>query len=114
VARQKILIHLSDRDKWRLVVKQAARLVEREGDAGLQITIIADIFAAGVCIACDRLLREEIQELSQKGFSILACEDSLRFLNLKPENLPEFIQCVPNGLRAILDLEDQGYHYIKA
>jgi intracellular sulfur oxidation DsrE/DsrF family protein len=110
----RVLIHVSDRDKWRSVLSQVSRLTEASDVDSLQITIIADAFAGAVCIACDRLLRQRMEDCVKEGHRILACEDSLRSLNMKPENLPDFIQPVPNGVKEIIQLQDEGCHYIKA
>jgi len=110
----KILIHISDRDKWRFVLKQIARLMEVEERRKPDVIIIADGFAVGVCIACDRMLREQMDDFVSEGGRLLGCEESLRFLNMKSENLPDFIQAVPNGLEEIIRLQLKGFQYLKA
>ena len=110
----KILIHISDRDKWRFVLNQIARLIEDEVERNPDVTIIADGFAVGVCIACDRMLREQMADFVRGGGRLLGCEASLRFLNMKSENLPDFIRAVPNGVEEIIRLKHKGYQYIKA
>ena len=114
VAVSKILIHISDRDKWRFVLNQIARLSEVEEGSKPDVTIIADGFAVGVCIACDRMLREQMAGFVQGGGRLLGCEESLRFLNMKSENLPDFIQAVPNGVEEIIRLQGKGFQYVKA
>ena len=110
----KVLIHISDRDKWRSVLSQVSRFTETIDEDSLEITIIADAFAGAVCIACDRFLRRRMENCVKEGHRILACEDSLQSLNMRPENLPNFIKPVPNGVQEIIKLQDEGYHYIKA
>ena len=110
----KILIHISDRDKWRFVLNQTARLMEVEEDGKQEVIIIADGFAVGVCIACDRMLREQMAAFVSEGGQLLGCEESLRFLNMKAENLPDFIQAVSNGLEEIIRLQLKGFRYLKA
>ena len=110
----KVLIHISDRDKWRSVLSQVSRLTDASDVDSLEITIIADAFAGAVCIACDRLLRQRMEDCVREGHRILACEDSLQSLNMKSENLPDFIQPVPNGVKEIIKLQDEDYHYLKA
>ena len=109
----KILIHISDRDKWRFVLKQVARLSEVKEGSKPDVTIIADGFAVGVCIACDRMLREQMADFVQRGGRLRGCEESLRFLNMKSENLPDFIQAVPNGVEEIIRLQNKGFQYVK-
>jgi intracellular sulfur oxidation DsrE/DsrF family protein len=110
----RILIHISDRDKWRFVLKQIARLSAVEEGSRPDVTIVADGFAVGVCIACDRMLREQMADFVQGGGRILGCDGSLRFLNMKSENLPDFVQAVPNGVEEIIRLQGQGFQYVKA
>ena len=110
----KILIHISDRDKWRFVLNQIARITEVEEGSKQDVIIIADAFAVGVCIACDRILREQMANFVSEGGRIRGCEESLRFLNMKSENLPDFIQAVPNGLEEIVRLQLRGFQYLKA
>jgi hypothetical protein len=110
----KIVIHISDRDKWRLVLNQIAQIMEVEVASKPDIIIIADGFAVGVCIACDRMLREQMADFVDGGGRLLGCEESLRFLNMKSENLPDFIQAVSNGLEEIIRLQLEGFQYVKA
>ena len=110
----KILIHISDRDKWRLVLNQIAQIMEVEEASRPDIIIIADGFAVGVCIACDRMLWEQMADFVHSGGRLLGCEESLVFLNMKSENLPDFIQAVPNGLEEIIRLQLKGFQYVKA
>ena len=106
----KIIIHISDRDKWRFVLNQIARLMEVEEGSKSDVTIIADGFAVGVCIACDRMLREQMADFVRGGGQLLECEESLRFLNMKSENLPDFILPVPNGVGEVIKVQGEGFH----
>jgi intracellular sulfur oxidation DsrE/DsrF family protein len=110
----KILIHISDRDKWRFVLSQIAQLIEAEERSKPDVTIIADGFAVGVCIACDRMLRGQMADFVQRGGRLLGCEESLRFLNMKSENLPDFIKAIPNGVEEVVRLQSEGFQYLKA
>ncbi len=110
VTLPQILIHISDRDKWRFVLDQIARLMEVEEGSKPDVTIIADGFAVGVCIACDRMLREQMADFVRGGGQLLECEESLRFLNMKSENLPDFILPVPNGVGEVIKVQGEGFH----
>jgi intracellular sulfur oxidation DsrE/DsrF family protein len=113
MAAHKILIHISDRDKWAAAVKMASASAASGTLGGLEVVIVADVFAGAVCLACDRKLRSEMEAFCAAGHRILACEESLRNLNMRPENLPEFIERVPASLMAIVAHQDAGFHYIK-
>jgi len=113
MAECKVLIHISDRDKWSLVLGQALAFSREMAANDLELIIVADIFAGAVCVACDRNLRETMVEFVDAGHQIEACEESLRKLNLRPEKLPEYIRTVPNALPEIIRRQREGFHYIK-
>jgi uncharacterized protein len=113
MAECKVLIHISDRDKWSLALRLAQDFVTTNSSGELELIILADIFAGAVCIACDRRLREQMEEFVQAGHTISACEQSLRNFNLRPETLPTFIRTVPNALSEIVQRQLEGFHYIK-
>jgi len=109
----KLLIHISDRDKWSAVLSLVDSLIQRTGQDGLTIIIVADLFAGAVCLACSKILREQMLAFVTAGHRLLICEDSLRSLNLRPESLPEFVEIIPNSLVQILQLRAQGFEYVK-
>ena len=109
----KLLIHISDRDKWLATLSLVDALIQRVGQDGLTITIVADLFAGAVCLACSKILREQMLAFVTAGHRLLICEDSLRSLNLRPESLPEFVETIPNSLVEILQLRAQGFQYLK-
>jgi len=113
MAECKVLIHISDRDKWSQALTQALSFSRGMASNELELIIVADIFAGAVCIACDRKLRETMVEFVDAGHQIEACEESLRKLNIRPEGLPEFIGKVPNALPEIIRRQREGFHYIK-
>ena|GEM_PF-6856930 len=109
----KILIHISDRDKWPAVFSQLAHLLNREDSTDIKIAILADVFAGSVCIACNPELEQQMSAFVKSGHRILTCEESLRCLNIKTDKLPDFIQLAPTAVGEIIRLLGEGYQYIK-
>jgi intracellular sulfur oxidation DsrE/DsrF family protein len=109
----KLLIHISDRDKWSAALSLAASLAAQPVPERWEMQIIADIFGGGVCVACNKSLRQQMQDFVGAGHRILVCLESLRFLNLRPESLPEFVELVPNSLAEILKRQAEGWQYVK-
>jgi intracellular sulfur oxidation DsrE/DsrF family protein len=109
----KLLIHISDRDKWSGALSLVDALIKRDGQDGLTIIIVADIFAGAFCLACNKILREQLLAFVAAGHRLLICTDSLRSLGLRPESLPEFVELIPNSLEEIAQLRAQGFQYVK-
>ncbi|MFZ5453576.1 MAG: hypothetical protein ACOZF2_17085 [Thermodesulfobacteriota bacterium] len=110
---QKLLLHISDREKWPVVVRLVQSLVESAPLEEIQVVIVADVFAGGVCLTCHRALREEMEALVAAGHEIRLCATSLQSLNIKTAGLPEFVAIVPNSLAEIPARLAEGYQYIK-
>ena len=110
---QKLLIHISDREKWPVAIRLVQSLVESAPLEQLQVVIVADIFAGGVCLTCHRTLREQMEALVEAGHQIRVCATSLQALNLRTAGLPEFVSTVPNSLAEIPARLAEGFQYLK-
>jgi intracellular sulfur oxidation DsrE/DsrF family protein len=106
----KLLVHLSDRDKWPIALALIRSLLDQSHS---EIVIIVDIFAVGICVACNKIIAEQMQALVDAGHEILLCRDSLQALNIPARNLPEFMSVIPNSLTEILKRRAEGWQYIK-
>jgi intracellular sulfur oxidation DsrE/DsrF family protein len=109
----KLLIHLSDRDKWVSVLNLATSLAAQPVTGSWEILIVADVFGGGVCVACNKVLRQQMVDFVTAGHRILVCLESLRLLNLSPKLLPEFVEGIPNSLEEILKRLAEGWQYVK-
>ena len=110
---RKLLLHISDRDKWPLALRLVQSLADDFPEEIFQVVIVADVFAGGICLACNRQLREQMEALTGAGHQILVCEASLRALNLRPEGLPGFASLITNSLVEISRRLTEGYQYLK-
>ena len=113
MAENRLLIHISDRDKWGSVLSLVSRILNERNKNDLKIVIIADIFAGAVCIACSKSLKQQMIEFVEAGQSIVVCEESIRYLNIPLKSLPDFVKTVPVALWEIVRLQSEGFTYIK-
>jgi len=113
VVYNKILIHISDRDKWPSVIGLVNRLLDESTENKIEIIIIADIFAGAVCLHCNQSLKQQMIDFVETGQRILICEESLKCLNIPMKSLPDFVQTVPLSLPAIIQWQEEGFQYIK-
>ena len=57
--------------------------------------------------------REEIWQLQQARVSFKVCRNALNHFNVAPENLIEGCELVPAGVVTLIELQQDGYAYIK-
>jgi intracellular sulfur oxidation DsrE/DsrF family protein len=110
---RKLLLHISDRDKWPVALRLVKSLIDSAPEEQFQVVMVADVFAGGVCLSCHRGLQEQMQALVAAGHEIRVCAASLQALNLRAEGLPEFMSVIPNSLAEIPTLLSEGYQYLK-
>jgi len=57
--------------------------------------------------------REEIWQLQQARVSFKVCRNALNRFNIDPDNLIEGLEIIPAGVVALIELQQDGYAYIK-
>ncbi|MCL2458588.1 MAG: DsrE family protein [Desulfobulbus sp.] len=57
--------------------------------------------------------REEIWQLQQARVSFKVCRNALNRFNVEPESLIEGCEIVPAGIVTLIELQRDGYAYIK-
>ncbi|MDY0391743.1 DsrE family protein [Desulfobulbus oligotrophicus] len=57
--------------------------------------------------------REEIWQLQQARVSFKVCRNALNRFNIDPDNLIEGCEIVPAGIVTLIELQQDGYAYIK-
>jgi intracellular sulfur oxidation DsrE/DsrF family protein len=95
------------------VIGLVTGLLDDTGGNNVEIIIIADIFAGAVCLHCNQSLKQQMIDFVETGQRIVICEESLKCLNIPMKSLPDFVQTVPVSLSAIIQWQNEGYHYIK-
>ena len=59
--------------------------------------------------------RETVEDLRERGVSLLACRNSLRGMGATDDDdLLPGVEGVPTGIGALARLQDEGYGYVKA
>ena len=54
-----------------------------------------------------------MRELNNKGVNFVGCNNSLNSLNLKKEDLINFVNIVPVGVLELIIKQEEGYAYVK-
>jgi intracellular sulfur oxidation DsrE/DsrF family protein len=57
--------------------------------------------------------REEIRRLQQARVSFKVCRNALNHFNISPDRLIEGCEIIPAGIAALIELQKDGYAYIK-
>lgn len=110
----KLLIHVSQSDKWEAAIANATNFLKTAAPGEhLEICIVANSDAVLACAPCSPKLLELFEMLTKHGVGIFLCENSLRHYNISVDSLPFVLKTVPAGIRLLVELQNEGWRYVK-
>lgn len=110
----RLVIHVAQQERWDVAASNALHFHDtwKEGE-DLQVKIVANGDAVTRCIKCDRPLFDRLKQIVLDGGEILICEHALAKYNISPGRLPEIFRTVPAAVRALVDLQKDGWVYVR-
>lgn len=111
----KVVFHISDTNRWPILLSNVRNLVKDLGEESVRIKIIANGMAVLAYMPepdNQRILRN-VRELSESGLTFMACRNSLLGNNIDEKILPDEIEIVPAGITELVKKQNKGYGYIK-
>ena len=110
----KLLIHVAQKERWDIAVKNGLNFLKTAGPSEvLRVKIVANGDSVTRCIKCDRPLFDHLKQLVLDGGQIYLCENSLAAYDIPVSRLPDFFETVPAAIRALADLQLQGWIYVR-
>ena len=111
----KLVIHISDLDKWQTVINNINNSVKGLRDS-YTIHVVANVNAIQGYL--DPKIREQITAIDDPNIHFFACNNSLIGQNVTPEMLnpdstPSKIGIVPVGIISIVEDQNNGFAYLK-
>ncbi len=110
----RLLIHVAEMGRWDIAVKNGLNFLKtaRPGEE-LQVRIVANGDSVTRCVKCDRPLFDNLKQLVLDGGRIFLCENSLSAFDIPVSRLPDFFETVPAAIRALVDLQREGWIYVR-
>jgi uncharacterized protein len=111
----KAIFHIDNLSNWNLLLKNVSNLLNVIDTKNSKIEVLANSEAVKIYNSSNDLNKEVIfiRDLNNKGVKFVACNNSLNSLNLKKEDLIDFVNIVPVGVLELIIKQQEGYAYIK-
>ncbi len=110
----KLLIHVAQQERWDVAARNAVNFLKtRREDEDLKLCIVANADSVTRCIKCDRPLFDQLKQIILDGGEIFLCENSLEAFQIPKSRLPEFFKTVPAAIRALAELQAEGWLYVR-
>jgi Uncharacterized conserved protein len=102
----------SDKD-WMLTAGNIHNLLRGFSPESVEIEVVS--YGPGVAmVKKDSAAAAEIQELEKDGVVFVACENSMRHMQLTKADLIPGVGTVPSGIVEVVKKEEAGWSYVKA
>ncbi|MGC8933218.1 MAG: DsrE family protein [Candidatus Methanodesulfokora sp.] len=112
-AEYKAVFHI-DRDEistFELMIANIKNFLADVNDA--DIAVVANGPAVRIFTKLDEKSEEELNLLHKRGVRFFLCRNALRVHKIDEQDVPKFCEIVPAGITKIVELQRDGYSYIK-
>ena len=112
---QKVIFHIDELNKWKLLLKNVGNLLDAVDTNKLTIEVLANseaikFYKANQVLELDM---NAMEKLNSKGVKFVACNNALMANDIKKDDLINFIDIVPVGILELINKQSEGYSYIK-
>ncbi len=113
----RVILHVSDNDRWTMALGNATNFLKDVGDADADIVILANGSAVASYAFSDKM--DTMEMLAEKGVKFKACRNSLKKLCaegtvcISESSVPAFVEVVPAGISELVRRQREGYAYVK-
>jgi len=103
----KVVFHVDEMEKWQVATGNISNLLKLQPDA--EIVLVAN----GSGIQSYELKQARAFIAAHPTVAFHACQNAMNSHNLTAEDLPAGVQIVPAGVLDLIELQEQGFAYIK-
>ena len=109
----KVIFHVDELDKWKLLLKNVSNLLDAIDDNEYSIEVLANSEAVKFYDSNFNSDISVIEKLNSNGVKFVACNNALIANKIKSEDLIYVIEVVPVGVLELINKQSEGYAYIK-
>lgn len=113
-SREKVVFQVSDADpkKWNLALNNAKNVQDALGAANVDVEVV--VYGPGIgMLKFDSAVASRLDEAKDAGVKVVACENTMKSLNLSRNDMLSSIGYVPGGVIEIMKKQREGYAYIR-
>jgi hypothetical protein len=116
-ARYKLIIHVDEDsgEKLDMALNMAYNLLDVVGEGNAEVALVFNVRGPMALMkgGLDDYARERVNELMSMGVKFYVCSISMRSLGIRKEDLIDGVEVVDSGIKKIVELEGQGFAYVK-
>lgn len=109
----KVAFHVDEMEKWNLTLGNVTNFIAATSGQNNEIVVVAYATAVRAYLASENSILMRMQKLSLQGVQFMACNNALRAEGLEGAKLGDFVEIVPAGVVKLVQLQEQGFSYIR-
>ncbi|WP_144060552.1 DsrE family protein [Archaeoglobus sulfaticallidus] len=116
MSKLKVVFHLDfdDTPTFELSLANITNFLNDVGAETVDIALLANGFAVKLFVKASAMkFREKLEELHKQGVKFYVCNNALNVHNISKEDIFELCEVVPAGITKLVELQREGYAYIK-
>lgn len=106
----RVVIHLDEREKAALVLRNTKNLVEDL--AGVEVEVVAHADGAEE-LRTGSPQAALMAQLADRGVRFVVCENTLRSRNLSEKDFPGYVGTVPSAIVELVVRQAEGWQYLR-
>lgn len=110
----KVILHVNEKEKWNIALGNIKNILKEDPTLIIEVLVHGDPIVNLREKDAKRLgFYSEINELASKGVAFAACNNTLTKMEIKKEELCDFVEVVPAGIMELIKKQNEGYAYVK-
>lgn len=112
---RKVVYHIDDSSSWNLLINNVHHMIDyyTKHQLSFEIDILANSNAVKNLSNPTFIYKQKILDLMMLKVQVVACEHSLKGLDINPDDLFEGVITIPSGVVYLAEKQFNGYSYIK-
>lgn len=107
-------VNVHGTEQWQGTLNNVENLQKAFGRETTEIEVVVHGKGLGLILKTNEAMRERIQLISDAAVHFAACENTMRRMNLKREDLMPFATTVDSGVAEVVRKQEDGWSYIKS
>jgi len=107
-------VSLDGAERWDGVLNNVENLRHAFGERNTEVEVVVHGKALPLLQRTNTAMSERMRDLSEKGVTFAACENTMRRMNVTREMLLPFAVTVDAGVAELVRKQEAGWAYIKA
>ena len=108
-----VIFHIDENSKWEVLLHNVKNLLLacKSNEYAVEVLANGDAVASYVTPPSD--IARMMENLAKSNITFAACNNSMRGMKIKVEDLFSFVKVVPVGVLELIQKQNEGYAYIK-